>query len=52
MCPFSSLAFLHPTPVDKEPLILFSKQKHPYVKLVITKIQANKHRDVKPLHIK
>jgi len=31
---------------------LFSKQKHPYAKLVITKIQANKHRDVKPLHIK
>lgn len=35
-------------------LILASSvnKKHPYAKLVITKIQANKHRDVKPLHIK
>jgi len=31
---------------------LFSKQKHPYVKLVITKIQVNKHRGVKLLHMK
>lgn len=52
MCPFSSLAFLHPTTVDKEPLILSSEQKNPYAKLVITKIQDNKHRDVKLLRIK
>lgn len=52
MCPFSSLAFLHPTTVDKEPLILSSKQKHPYTKLVSSTIQVHKYRDVKLLHIK